>query len=76
MSARFRVVARVSADVYAAQQVCSRCTCLVEFVVVPGLAQHLCLEAVKHRHSSVIRGLLDDGSVDELCQCVMSLLIR
>ena len=76
MSARFRVVATEAADVDVAQQVRSRCTCLVAFVVVPGLAQHLCLEAVKHRHTSVFCSLLDNGSVDELCECVMCVLIR
>ena len=76
MSAGFRVVARVSADVYTAQQARSRCTRVVEFVVVPGIAQHLCLEAVNRRFTSVACSLLDDGAVNEFCERVMCVLIR
>ena len=76
MSAGFRVVARVSADVYTAQQARSRCTRVVEFVVVPGIAQHLCLEAVNRRFTSVACSLLDDGPVNEFCERVMCVLIR
>jgi len=66
----------VPAEVYVAKQVRSRCARFVVFAFAPAFAQHLCLEAVKHRHGSVVRCLLDNGSVDELCQCVMCLLIR
>ena len=76
MSLFYRVVARVSADVYAAQQVRSRCTRVVEFVVFPGIAQHLCLEAVNRRFTSVACSLLDDGPVNEFCERVMCILIR
>ena len=75
LSAGFRVVAWVFADVDAAQQVRSRCVCLVVFVVGPRFAQHLCLQAMQHGRRSVC-GLLDDGPVNELRERVVGILIR
>ena len=43
-------------------------------VLAPGLTQHLCLESVQHGCRSVY-GLLNDGPVNEVCECVMCILI-
>ena len=74
LSAGFCVVAQVFPDVDAAQQVRSRCVCLVLFVVGPRFAQHLCLESVQHGRRSVC-GLLDDGSVDEFGERIVRVFV-